>query len=100
LSLNEITEKEEMFKKATGAMSKEDWGHLIEVADWLNIKPRSFDGIGEQIGLELGKLKNLIANNKSMYSWEFAECETEEERDRIVERFLFHLYGYKVDKGD
>ena len=96
----EATEKEEMFKKATGAMNKEDWGLLLEVADWLNVKPRSFDGIEEQIDLEIQKLNKLIENNKNMYSWEFAKCETDEERNRIVEKFLFHLFGFVVDKKD
>ncbi len=100
LSLQEIQEKEEMFKKATGAMNNEDWGRLLEVADWLNVKPLSFDGIEEQIDLELVKLKNLIQNNKNMYSWAFANCETDEERNKVVENFLFHLFGFVVDKKD
>jgi hypothetical protein len=100
LSSEEAKEKEELFKKATGAMNKEDWGHLLEVADWLNIKPRSFDGIEEQVRLEITKLKYLIENNKNMYSWEFAQCETDHERDEVVVKFLFHLFGYIVDNSD
>ena len=79
-------------------MDKEDWGKLLEVADWLNIKPRTFEGIEEQIKLEIEKLKKLIENNKKMYSWAFVECETDEQRNRVVEQFLFHLFKYNVDK--
>ena len=100
LTPDDALEKEELFKKASGAMNKEDWGQLLEVADWLNIKPRSFDGIEEQISTEIEKSNKLIKNNKHMYSWAFAQCETDEERNEIVKRFLFHLFGFIVDKND
>jgi len=100
LSTQETAEKEEKFKIAAGAMSKEDWGKLLEVADWLNIKPRFFDGIAEQINLEIIKLKKLIDNNEKMYSWHFIECETDEQRNNVVKNFLEHLFGYKVDKSN
>ncbi len=100
LTTEEATEKEELFKKATGAMNKEDWGQLLEVADWLNVKPRSFDGIEEQINTEIEKLNKLIENNKHMYSWVFAQCDTDKERNEIVKKFLFHLFGFVVDKND
>ena len=89
-----------MFKQASEAIEKSDWGKLLEVADWLNIKPRHFDGIEELIRQEINKIKNLIENNKNMYSWEFAQCETDEQRDEIVVKFLFHLFGYIVDKNN
>ena len=98
LPIEEAIEKEEKFKEAASAMDKEDWGKLLEVADWLNIKPRTFEGIEEQIKLEIEKLKKLIENNKKMYSWAFVECETDEQRNRVVEQFLFHLFKYNVDK--
>jgi len=100
LSTEEIAEKEEMFKKAVEAMSKEDWGKLLEIADWLRVKPKTFNGIEEQLNLEIGKLKELIQNNEKMYSWAFSKCETEQGRDQVVIKFLFHLFGYIVDKRD
>jgi len=100
LSPEEFKEKEDMFKQATGAMNMEDWGNLLEVADWLNIKPRSFEGFEEQITLEIAKINLLIENNKNMYSWQFAKCKTDEQRDIIVVKFLFHLFGYVVDSDN
>jgi len=100
LSTEEVSEKEELFKKASGAMNKEDWGQLLEVADWLNIKPRSFDGVEGQINTEIEKLNKLIESNKHMYSWAFAQCETDEERNEVVKKFLFHLFDFIVDKND
>lgn len=100
LPTQEIVEKEEKFKIAASAMSKEDWGKLLEVADWLNIKPRFFDGVVEQINLEIVKLKKLIDINEKMYSWHFVECETDEQRNNVVKNFLEHLFGYIVDKTD
>tara|TARA_B100000131_G_C17889829_1_gene521842 strand:- start:63 stop:701 length:639 start_codon:yes stop_codon:yes gene_type:complete len=100
LSLPEIQEKENMFKKASGAMNKEDWGILLEIADKLNIKPKNFDGMEPEIEKEINKLKNIIENNEKMYSWVFAGCDTDIERDQVVKNFLFHLFGYVVDKSN
>tara|TARA_Y100000593_G_scaffold79438_1_gene147914 strand:+ start:6501 stop:7139 length:639 start_codon:yes stop_codon:yes gene_type:complete len=100
LSLSEANEKEEMFKKASGAMNKEDWGILLEIADRLNIKPKNFDGMAEEIKKEIKRLKNLIENNEKMFSWAFINADSDEERDQVIRNFLSQLFGYVVDKSD
>mgnify|MGYP001447200531 CR=1 FL=1 len=100
LSLSELEEKEDMFKKATGAMDKEDWGVLLDIADKLNIKPKNFDGMAFEINKEIDKLKKLIENNEKMYSWVFFNCESQQDKDQVVKNFLFHLFGFVLDKKD
>tara|TARA_Y100001963_G_scaffold148933_1_gene227641 strand:- start:165 stop:803 length:639 start_codon:yes stop_codon:yes gene_type:complete len=100
LSLPEVEEKEEMFKKASSAMDKEDWGILLEVADKLNIKPKNFDGMATEIAKEIERLKSLITNNEQMFSWVFAKADTDQERDQVIKNFLLQLFGYDVDKRD
>ena len=89
---------EEMFKKAANAMEKEDWGKLLEVADWLDIKPRNFDGFEKEIEGEIEKLKKLIENNKKTFSWAFFNCKTIEEKNQVVINFLQQMFGIIVDK--
>ena len=49
-----------MFKAAAGAMGSADWGKLLEVADKLDIKPNKFDGMAEEIDLEIEKINKIV----------------------------------------
>ena len=91
----EIKEKEDMFKIAASALNIGDWGKLLEVADKLGIKPKNFDGISEEVNLEIEKINKLIALNNNTYSWHWVNCENDECRERIVLNFLNQLFGYK-----
>ena len=92
---DEIKEKENMFKTAAGAMGSADWGKLLEVADKLDIKPNKFDGIAEEIDLEIEKINKIVAHNNNTYSWHWVNCEDEECKERVVLNFLHQLFGYK-----
>ena len=92
---DEIKEKEDMFKAASGAITVGDWGKLLEVADKLGIKPKSFDGVCEEIDLEIEKINKLINHNNNMYSWVWANCDDERCREAVILNFLYQLFGYK-----
>jgi len=91
---DEIREKENMFKSAAGAMTNADWGKLLEVADRLNIKPKTFEGMPEQLDLEIEKVNKIVNLNKTTYSWIWANCEDEECKERVVLSFLHQLFNY------
>ena len=94
LPAEEIKEKEDMFKKAAGAMKNCDWGKLLDVADKLNIKPKTFDGMEEQIESEIKKINKIIEHNNNTYSWLWVNCETDECREKVILNFLNQLFGY------
>ncbi len=91
---DELKEKEEMFKTAAGALSLGDWGKLLEVADKLGIKPKNFDGLAEEIDLELEKINKIITHNNNTYSWAWYNCDDEPCRERVVLNFLHQLFDY------
>ncbi len=90
----EIKEKEDMFKVAAGALDVGDWGKLLEIADKLNIKPKSFDGVFEELDLEIEKINKLVEHNNATYSWVWFNCDDEPCRERVILNFLQQLFGY------
>ena len=92
---DEIKEKENLFKQASSAMDKCDWGKLLEVADRLNIKPKTFEGMDEQISIEIEKINKIISYNENTYSWIWVNCESEGCKEEVVKNFLHHLFDYK-----
>ena len=90
----ESKEKEDMFKQASGAMGKCDWGKLLEVADRLNIKPKTFEGMDEQIEIEISKINKIIQFNENTYSWIWFNCESEGCKEEVIKNFLHHLFDY------
>lgn len=91
----DIKEKEDMFKAAASALDIGDWGKLLEIADRLNIKPKTFDGVMEELDLEIEKINKLVDHNRKTYSWHWVNCEDKECKDRVVLNFLNQLFGYK-----
>ena len=42
------------------------------------------------------ELKDSIEKNKTMYSWKFQECETEQCKENLVKQFLKHLFNLEL----
>ena len=96
LPVDELNSKENMFKTASGAMKDCDWGKLLEVADRLDIKPKTFDGMIEQMDLEIAKINKIIKHNKRTYSWIWYNCKSEAGKDEVIKQFLHHLFDYRA----
>ena len=94
LPQDELKEKEDMFKSAASALNIGDWGKLLEVADKLGIKPKNFDGLSEEIDLEIEKINKLVSHNETTYSWVWFNCEDEACREQVILNFLQQLFGY------
>ena len=95
LRTEEIEEKEEMFKKASGGFEDRDWALMLEVAEQINVKPANAKELCTEIKKEIKKVKGLIEYNNSMYSWKLYECEDNEEcKDLIMADFFRRLFNY------
>ena len=84
LRTEEIEEKEEMFKKASGGFEDRDWALMLEVAEQINVKPANAKELCAEIKKEIKKVKGLIERNNSMYSWKLYECEDNEECKDLI----------------
>mgnify|MGYP003675107164 CR=1 FL=1 len=89
----EIKEKEEMFKKASAAFTNRNWASLLEVAEKLDIKPYSFDGLNRRLRDETSNIRKEISSIEDRYSWKFHECGDDEDcKERLIRYFLNQLF--------
>ena len=96
LPVDELNAKESMFKTASGAMKDCDWGKLLEIADKLDVKPKTFDGMIEQMDLEITKINKIVSHNNNTYSWIWYNCESEGCKEEVIKNFLHHLFDYRT----
>ena len=84
-----------MFKQASSAMDKADWAKLLEIADKLDVRPNKFEGMVAEMDKEINKIKLIIQNNESMFSWVWQKQDNDASRDEVVRNFLFQLFGFR-----
>ena len=90
----EIKEKEEMFKQASAAFTNRNWASLLDVAEKLDIKPYSFDGLNRRLRDETSNIRKEISSIESRYSWKFHECEDDEVcKEQLIRHFLNQLFN-------
>jgi len=65
--------------------------HNIMIPDKYSLQLKWFKKDRDKMALEINKVKGT-------YNYSFAECETDEERNAIVEKFLWHLFRFKQQK--
>lgn len=96
LRTEEIEEKEEMFKVATSAFEKHDWGKMLEISEELKIKPANVKPLYKEIRKEISTLKDKIKSGENMYSWKFYLCEDNKEcLDLLIKNFLKQLFEFE-----
>ncbi len=84
------------FKAASAAYEMGDWSMLIQIAEKYNIFPDDLDEIIPTMLQEAEKINNIIAKNKTMYSWKFHECETDQCKEELVKQFLKQLFNLEL----
>tara|TARA_B100001094_G_C18053465_1_gene731253 strand:+ start:321 stop:1031 length:711 start_codon:yes stop_codon:yes gene_type:complete len=86
------------FSEAKSALDKKSYFKLIQIAKKHNIH------VTEHFTLQLkwfkkerDTLMKTISKAKTTYNYKFAECETDEEKDEIIEQFMWHLFRFRLD---
>tara|TARA_R100001509_G_scaffold145680_1_gene102395 strand:- start:149 stop:730 length:582 start_codon:yes stop_codon:yes gene_type:complete len=86
---------EEQFKKATSAMQEKNLQKLLDICDehaiLIEVDENTIDCLKKQI-LDL---KNEIDKQKSTYSWSLYSCASDKCKDRVIKKFLKHLFNYE-----
>lgn len=84
------------FKAASSAFENGDWAMLLQIAEQYKIIP---DDLAEVIPImkqEAERLRSTIKSNKTMYSWKFQECETDQCKENLVKQFLKQLFNLEL----
>ena len=82
-----------MFKDAKEALDQGDYFLLLEMSERFNIRiPKNFKQQTRWMKARIKQLDQEINTQKHTYNYVFSECETENEKTRIVKNFLSQIF--------
>ena len=84
------------FKAASSAYEIGDWSMLISIAEKYKIFPSDFEELIPLMEEEISKIKQNIKKNKTMYSWKFYECQSDQCKENLIKQFLKHLFNLEL----
>ena len=94
LEQEELEEKSAMFTKARDALDEKRYFVLIDYAEQLGIPlPKNYKQQTRWMKEEIEIIRSKVTEATKSYNYMFAECDTDEERDRLIHRFLTQLFG-------
>jgi len=97
LTGTEREEKLKMFKEAKSALEERRYFVLLDMAQQFSIAlPRNYKQQIRWMKKEIESLSGKVSKEKETYNYLFSECETEEEKDRIVKRFMRQIFGPQI----
>ena len=82
----------EVFKKAANAIQEAKWGELFDIAETHNLDLDEYDTVIKSLKADIQRVQSQIKKKKGTYAWLLYECETDQEKDEIIKRFLNHIY--------
>ena len=86
------------FSEAKSALDKKKYFKLIQVAKKYDIYvTENFTLQLKWFRKERDALMNSIAVVKTTYNYKFSECETTQEKDEVIKKFLWHLFRFRLD---
>lgn len=82
-----------LFQEAQSALTEQRYFVLLDLAERYNVsQPRNYKQQVRWMKKESERLGKRIAQHKDSYNYIFSECNSDEERDRLVKRFISHLF--------
>ena len=97
LSATEREERLEMFRDAKIALEEKAYYTLLKLALKFEIAlPRNHQQQIKWMKKELETLQATIEKEKATYNYRFSECETEDEKDSVVIKFMTQLFGPQI----
>lgn len=94
LTDDERRDRLEMFKEAKQALDEERYFFLLDLSDRFSITlPSNYKQQTRWMKTKSKQLDEEISAKKSSFNYAYAECDTDEEREKLVKLFLKQVYG-------
>ena len=82
-----------MFKDAKQALDNGDYFLLLEMSEKFNIRmPKNYKQQTRWMKARIKQLNQQIQAEKHTYNYVFSECETIDEKEKIVKNFLRQIF--------
>lgn len=87
------------FQEVKDAFEKRKYFILLDYAEQYNISvPKNYKQQIKWMKKEIFQIEKEIGTAKSTYNYGFAECDSDEERDRLIEGFMGQVFGANFAK--
>jgi hypothetical protein len=97
LTAEERANKLKMFKEAKTALEERKYFVILDIAEKLSITvPKNYKQQIRWMKKETKNLNEALDKETGTYNYLFSECETGDERDQVIRRFLTQLFGPQV----
>lgn len=91
---DEIKMRINMFQKANQSFEDKKYYFLLEIADRFSIAtPKNYHMQTRWMKRESERIVQLVDKEKNTYNYCFAEAETEQEKETLIKKFIFQLFG-------
>jgi hypothetical protein len=87
-----LKEYEGVFKKATAAIDNGSWTELFDIAERYDLTLEDYESINKLIAHEIQTIQQEINTKKSTYAWLLYHCDQDEDKDKLMKKFLNHIY--------
>jgi hypothetical protein len=84
------------FKAATWGYNNAKWSIVIKVAQELGIKPSNYKKMNGHLRREVAAVQKKIKYHKSTFGWRLFEAEEKEDKDYIVNEFIYSLFRRRL----
>lgn len=87
-----------LFHEAKEALEGRKYFILLDLAERFGItQSRNYKQQIRWMKKESTHISEMIAREKDTYNYLFADCETDDQKDHLVKRFLFQLFGIHLE---
>ena len=98
LSLKEKEERLELFKDAQAALKEEKYYFLLDLSERFGIRtPKNYKQQTRWMKSKIQEIDSEINHEKTTYNYKYAECETEDEKERLMRNFIFQVFKVHVE---
>lgn len=98
LSDEEKKERLELFKEAQRALKEERYYFLLDLSERFGVRtPKNYKQQTRWMKTKIQEIESKIQNEKATYNYKYAECETEEEKQRLMRNFIYQVFQVHVD---
>lgn len=85
-------EFEGVFKAAKNAIDNNSWAELFDIAEKYDLELEDYETMNGLLNKEISLIEVEINSKKSTYAWLFHNCERDEDKDKLMKRFMKHIY--------
>ena len=86
-----------MFNKAKDALEDRKYFILLRMTSELKVKsPKNYKQQIRWMKKEIKAMKPIVDKKKTTYNYAFSECESDEQKDNLIRKFIKHLFNVNI----